>query len=377
MLTAFCMYRIYKFSIKNVIFASLKSLHTLKTPRFNHTHIFAVMFFGSLPVRFIYLCVIVLLSAGFVSCKYGNKLQISSAEAAPLYQADPTIFYNNHQYYLYGTNGSNADSGFKVFVSKDLKNWQVKKEENGYALIKGDNTFGTKGFWAPQVFTYLNKYFIAYTANEHIAFAESDSPRGLFTQKKAEPLDTSIKQIDPFVFFDNDGKIYLFHVRLQNGNRIYVEELNSDLTVKSNTLTQCISGAVNTQPWENTQSVNWTVTEGPTVIKRNQTYYLFYSANDFRNPDYAVGYATAKTPLGPWKKYTRNPIISRQLLGINGTGHGDIIQNEKGEIDYVFHTHLSNEKVAPRRTAFIQLLFATDGSVSADARSFRYLETTK
>ena len=313
----------------------------------------------------------------FLSCKHPGKTQAFSVETQPLYQADPTIFYNNHQYYLYGTNGSNADSGFKVFISKDLKNWQAKKQENGYALIKGDNTFGTKGFWAPQVFTYLNKYFIAYTANEHIAFAQSDSPRGLFTQKKTEPLDTSIKQIDPFVFFDNDGKIYLFHVRLQNGNRIFANELNSDLTVKSNTLTECISGAVNTQPWENTQHTNWTVTEGPTVIKRNNLYYLFYSANDFRNPDYAVGYATAKTPLGPWKKYTRNPIISRQLLGINGTGHGDIIQNEKGEIDYVFHTHLSNEKVAPRRTAFIQLLFATDGSVSADARSFRYLETTK
>lgn len=324
---------------------------------------------------FFHFLLVTFLLPYFLSC-HTHKIQESIGKMQPLYQADPTIFYINHQYYLYGTNGSNADSGYKVFISKDLKNWQSKQGDNGYALVKNNEMFGTKGFWAPQVFNYHNRYFIAYTANEHIAIAESSSPLGLFTQKKNRPLDTSIKQIDPFVFFD-DGKIYLYHVRLQNGNRIFVEELNNDLTVASNTFSECISGVINQQPWENTQGVNWTVTEGPTVIKRNKIYYLFYSANDFRNPDYAVGYATAETPLGPWKKYNKNPIISRGILSIKGTGHGDIIQDKNGDVYYVFHTHFSNEKVSPRRTAIIKLLFAADGSVSADTQSFRYLTFNK
>ncbi len=313
-----------------------------------------------------------------ISCKSTRQTPLQSvAGKEPLYQADPTIFYSDNHYYLYGTNGGNADSGYKVFISTDLQNWKSKKEDNGYALLVNNYTFGTKGFWAPQVFSYQHKYYIAYTANEHIAIAQSSSPVGLFIQQKIAPLDTSTKQIDPFVFFDDDGKIYLYHVRLQNGNRIFVEELNSDLSVKSNTLKECISAAENGQNWENTESAKWTVTEGPTVIKNNNIYYLFYSANDFRNPDYAVGYATAQSPYGPWKKYANNPVINRQLLGINGTGHGDICTDKNGNMYYVFHTHLSNEKVSPRKTAIIKLMFAADGSVVADKSTFHYIETIK
>ncbi|WP_149273550.1 hypothetical protein [Pareuzebyella sediminis] len=37
---------------------------------------------------------------------------------------------------------------------------------------------------------------------------------------------------------------------------------------------------------------NWPVTEGPTVLKHKGLYYLIYSANDFRNPDYPFGFVT-------------------------------------------------------------------------------------
>jgi beta-xylosidase len=102
---------------------------------------------------------------------------------------------------------------------------------------------------------------------------------------------------------------------------------------------------------------------------------MFYSANDFRNPDYAVGYATAKSPAGPWIKYSGNPVISRQLLGINGTGHGDILKDEKNKWWYVFHTHYSDTVVGPRKTAIVPFGFdSTNNNVVVDASGFRYLK---
>ena len=84
-----------------------------------------------------------------------------------------------------------------------------------------------------------------------------------------------------------------------------------------------------------------------------------------------MAYATATSPLGPWKKQDE-PIISRKLLGVNGTGHGDIFQTAEGEWYYVFHTHNSNTRVHNRKTAIIRLLF--DGKAwKADVDSFRYL----
>ncbi|WP_316738120.1 glycoside hydrolase family 43 protein [Pedobacter aquatilis] len=275
--------------------------------------------------------------------------KLNAQNRQPLKLADPTIFYHKNTYYLYGTVENSWDGGFKVYTSTDKKNWVDK----GIVLKKGD-AFGTKGFWAPQVFEYKRKFYMAYVANENIAIAESNSPLGPFVQKIKKSIDAPVRMIDPFVYFDS-GKIYLYHVRLNDGNRIFIAEMNADLSsIKEETAKECISA---TEPWEDTQKVNWKVTEGPTVLKRNGLYYLFYSANDFRNPDYAVGYATSKNPVGPWSKYKESPILSQKNTKMNGSGHGDFFVDKAGKLNYVFHTHESNEKTGKRKTAIISAEF--------------------
>ncbi|WET03121.1 glycoside hydrolase family 43 protein [Flavobacterium sp. YJ01] len=310
----------------------------------------------------------------FAACsqeKSTDKPKESKSKAILL--ADPTIFYNNGQYYLYGTTTGDFPNGegFQVYTSSDLKAWKGPSgAQNGLALKKGD-TFGDKGFWAPQVLSYNNKFYMIYTANENIAVAVSDSPIGPFKSESKEPIIKTGNQIDPFIFIDEDGKKYLYHVRLTNGNRIFVAEINDDLkSIKPETLTECISGVL---PWENTQNVSWPVTEGPTVLKQNGLYYMIYSANDFRNPDYAVGYATAKSPLGPWEKAADSPIISRKDVGINGVGHGDVFYDKNGKMKYVLHTHYSNNGVSPRKAAIIDIDFEGN-KIKANAKSFNLLQ---
>ncbi|GAC1450275.1 MAG: glycoside hydrolase family 43 protein [Chitinophagaceae bacterium] len=298
--------------------------------------------------------------------------QVRNADIIQL--ADPTIFYNKGTYYLYGT-GGDVGKGFLVYSSPDMKSWKGPVgATGGYALVKGD-TYGTGGFWAPQVFYYNNKFYIAYTANEHIAIAQSDTPTGPFKQSQMKSISGEGKQIDPYVFIDSNGKKYLYHVRLTAGNRIFVAELQDDLSdIKPETVTPCITA---TEHWENTANTAWPVTEGPTVLRHKGLYYLFYSANDFRNIDYAVGYAISEHPSGPWKKFSGNPVISRKNIGVNGTGHGDFIQDREGNLSYVFHTHASDSAVQPRLTAIVKGSFVVDSSgidrMMIDAKSFRYL----
>lgn len=293
-------------------------------------------------------------------------------QAKAIYEADPTIFYEKGVYYLYGTSG---DRGFLVYQSSDLKSWTAPVgKTNGYALVKG-SSFGTKGFWAPQVFKYKNSYYMAYTADEQIAIAKSNSPLGPFVQDTFKPLSGVGKQIDPYIFFDTDGKPYIYHVKLQNGNRIFVSQMDSELEdVISSTTKECISA---TEQWENTKHVDWPVAEGPTVIKRGEYYYLIYSANDFRNTDYAVGYAISTSPTGPWKKHNGNPIISKGKLGANGTGHGDLFKDQSGNYRYVMHTHFSDTQVAPRKTGLIDIKFIPVDNgpdlLTADSTTFKLL----
>ena len=53
------------------------------------------------------------------------------------------------------------------------------------------------------------------------------------------------------------------------------------------------------------------------VIKDGDTYYMFYSSadTDWRE---CICLATAKNPLGPWKKYSGNPIIDHENFGYIG-----------------------------------------------------------
>ncbi|MBE8724327.1 glycoside hydrolase family 43 protein [Flavobacterium hungaricum] len=317
-----------------------------------------------------YLSLVFLLYC-FICCSQDKeKSSKTSAAAASILLADPTIFYDNGTYYLYGTTTAETPlngNGFMVYTSSDLKKWKGPAgAQNGLVLKKGES-FGTQGFWAPQLFKYNNRFHIIYTADENIAIASSDSPLGPFKNDSKVPMFASGKQIDPFVFIDEDGKKYLYHVRLTNGNRIFAAELKEDVSgIKEETLTECISGVL---PWENTQNVSWAVTEGPTVLKRNGLYFMIYSANDFRNPNYAVGYATAKSPLGPWEKAAENPIISRKDIGINGVGHGDVFYDKNGKMKYVLHTHFSSSDVSPRKTGIIDLIFEGD-KIKADFKSF-------
>lgn len=288
----------------------------------------------------------------------------------PLF-ADPTIFCYNGIYYLYGTNGVNSNDGFTAYTSKDLASWKPA----GKVLTPGQS-FGTKGFWAPQVFRYKGRFYMAYTANEHIAIAVADSPLGPFRQKKMEPLDATVRMIDPFLFFDND-KVYLYHVRLREGNRIFVAELDKGLNgIIETTVRECLHAQ---KGWENTTDAKWGVAEGPTVFRRADYYYMLYSANDFRNPDYAVGYATSRSPFGPWKKFKGNPVIARKVTGVNGSGHGDLFKDKAGMWRYVFHTHYSNERVAPRKTALIEIFFKKEGKglyrLNADPETFHFLNS--
>lgn len=287
--------------------------------------------------------------------------------------ADPTILLDNGTYYLYGTSSNAYPAGFIVYTSTDLKEWKGPQgARGGYALRKGDS-FGTSKFWAPQVFRYQDKFYMAYAADERIAIAIADSPLGPFVQSRIAPIVSQQKQIDPFVFFEGE-RAYLYHVVVGDGeNKIYVAELEPSFDkVKPETLTECIGVD---RLWENSEGAEWKVAEGPTVIKVGEEYLLFYSANHFRSKDYAVGYATSKSPFGPWKKQSEHPLISRRNTGQPGSGHGDLFQDKEGIWKYVFHTHRSDTSISPRKTALIDLIIKNDRSpVSLNVNSFQYLK---
>ena len=81
------------------------------------------------------------------------------------------------------------------------------------------------------------------------------------------------------------------------------------------------------EPWEKKPHP---VTEAPWMLKHKGIYYLIYSGGGADTQDYAIGYATAKSPIGPFTKYPGNPIIKKGTR-VFGPGHISVIQTGDGK----------------------------------------------
>lgn len=272
----------------------------------------------------------------------------TKATLVPL--GDPFILLHNGTYYAYGTN---AEDGIEVYTSDDLNKW---KKENRLALHKND-TWANRWFWAPEVYYVNGKFYMYFSADEHIAVAVSDSPLGPFKQENKKPMLLGEKAIDNSLFIDDDGKAYLFFDRFNDGLNIWVAELADDLlSIKEETMHPCIHVS---QSWEEV----WPrVNEGPFVIKRNGLYYMTYSANSYESPFYGIGCATTDNIMGEWTKYEENPLLQKpgDLVGV---GHSATFTDKEGNLRIVFHAHRNKNNIHPRAMYISDVYFQHENGV--------------
>mgnify|MGYP003663217493 CR=1 FL=1 len=252
---------------------------------------------------------------------------------------DPFIMLHEGTYYAYGTL---SNDGIAVFVSDDLQTWQVPAESPAGLALHKSHVWADRWFWAPEVYHVNGKFYMYYSADEHICVATSDSPLGPFKQDVLKPMIEDEKCIDNSLFIDDDGTPYLLFDRFNDGLNIWVAELEDDLIqIKPETMTKCINVS---QAWEEV----WPrVNEGAFVLIHNDTYYMTYSANSYESPFYGIGFATADNINGPWTKYEQNPILQKpgDLVGV---GHSAMFTDKDGTLRIVFHAHNSKERIHPR-----------------------------
>ncbi len=321
-----------------------------------------------------------------------SALRVSAEILLP----DPSILFDGGIYYLIGTDtqvvpDKEDNQIFPLYKSKDLIDWSCRGSDGKFLyLADKKDLYGACRFWAPQMFKRGGKYYLAYCSSAredklemYISIAEADSAEGKF--KLMSRLAIEGMEIDPFVFADDDGSAYLYFVYWR-GHGIHVRKLSPDLKSFDGKLRRCvyvnrdwerkplptefdeINKELKSKPQKDSllgdfYNASSATAEGPTVLKRGEKYVMFYSANDFRSPDYCVGCAVADSPMGEWKKLQDYPIISREKTGLNGSGHGDVFTDADGQLWYVFHAHHSNIRVSPRRTAIVRLVetFGEDG----------------
>lgn len=281
---------------------------------------------------------------------------------------DPFVIKHSGRYYLYATS---FIDGFLCWQSVDLIHW----EEPVQVYKKSEKSFGYKDFWAPEVIYQNGQFIMHYTArwdynnSLRIGVAISNDPLGPFVDvyDKKPMFDEGYAVIDGHVFIDDDGTRYFYYDRdcseyIYEGkheSHIYVTTLDSTFTKLVGNKKMIIKPE---QPWE-IQTGTWRWNEGPFVLKHQQRYYLMYSAGFYASKGYAIGYAVAKHPMGPFVKASENPILSTIENKISGPGHNSVIEGPNGKIYCVYHVHTYYDKPSENRQVFIDELSFIDGKL--------------
>jgi xylan 1,4-beta-xylosidase len=266
--------------------------------------------------------------------------------------ADPFVLRVDKKYYLYPTSDAR---GYEVFVSDDLVHWERKAR--AFRDPRG-------GDWAPEVFHHKRgdgKFYLYYTDNmpdwrsgpleKQIGAAVADSPLGPFTDKGV----LATNAIDADLFQDDDGSLYLSYVAFGGGFKIVVQPMANPLEKKG-------EPKVIIRPTEDWEKRSGEVTEGPFMLKHKSTYYLMYSGTGANSPDYAVGYATSKSPTGPFVKYPGNPIAHRGG-NVLGPGHHSVVEGPDGKLWMVYHQKWNADHNFHRFLAIDPLWFDEQGLI--------------
>ena len=220
-----------------------------------------------------------------------------------------------------------------------------------YETVRGSDVFVVQSTCA---FEKDGKFYLIVHANRNLGFAVADSPLGPFVQKEKKWLN-DCNEIDGHFFVDDDGTVYLYFVRFDDGNVLWCAKMNDDMLSYDKSTATFLFRAED--EWE---LRDCSVVEGAFVLKHNGKYYLTYSANHTRCEDYAVGCAVSDRPMGPFTKVSYNPILKKSDA-LNGTGHHSFTTSKDGrELVCVYHARPGRDTACARMTCVDRAEFVPD-----------------
>lgn len=268
---------------------------------------------------------------------------------------DPHILKVDGGFYLVST--SHNLPAFPIRESTDLVNWR----DTGLHVFTRANQprWAKDHFWAPELHRVSDYYVAYYTARSRITdrlcigAAASRAPFGPYRDLGHPLVSAATSVLDATFFRDEDGRQYLYwkadagpgdasgpiHARELAPNGLSLSGPQWDV-------------AHTDQPWE------LGLIEGPTVLKRDGVYYLFYSGAAFDSTTYAIGVARSSSPIEGFEK--RGDPILQSSERWRGPGHNSIVSHEG--FDYIAYHAWEGVQFRNLRQSLIEpLLWGEDG----------------
>lgn len=248
---------------------------------------------------------------------------------------DPSITKAGEDYYLV-TSTFAWFPGIPVFHSRDLVNWtQIGNVIDRPGMLDFKNLGVSRGVFAPTIEYHDGVFYVANTCvdcgGNFIVTAED--PAGPWSDPVWLP---DVGGIDPSLFFDDDGAVYLMNndappgEALYDGHRaIWIRQIDPETFQPVSEPTVLINGGVRPE-----EKPIWI--EGPHIYKVGGKYYLS-AAEGGTAINHSQVVLRSDNVLGPYVPYDGNPILTQRDLPadranpVTSVGHADFVQDEGGE----------------------------------------------
>ena len=240
--------------------------------------------------------------------------------------SDPSVVRAGEDYYLV-TSTFEYFPGVPVYHSRDLVNWRLV----GHALTRASQLPLVRltrngGIWAPTIRHHEGTFYMVTTLKTEAGgnfFVTAKDPAGPWS----EPVKLDQGGIDPSLFFDDDGKVYL----TTGGGECPARICQSEIDIETGRRLSDIKGL-----WNGTGGSS---PEGPHLYKRGGFYYLVI-AEGGTEYGHMVTVARSRSPWGPFESNPRNPVLTHRNFKqspIQATGHADLVEARDGSWWAVFH----------------------------------------
>lgn len=273
---------------------------------------------------------------------------------------DPFVARFRGTYHAYAT-GNQIGGGqmnVQLIRSSNLATWSAPVEALPAANLPAWVDRDHPQVWAPEVLELNGRYILYFNARHDVLTRTETPPGGAVVRQRhclgaaagADPEGPFVGIDEPLVcaefaegvidagIFRDGESLYLYFKDDGNccgrGSAIWVQGLSADGLAAVGPRHRLVAN--NDSPgteddWE------WLVVEAPTMIRRGNSYYLFYSGNFFGNKNYSVAYLRCATPRGPCRDPGENPILwSHPSTSLVGPGHQSILE-DRGRSYLFFH----------------------------------------
>lgn len=253
---------------------------------------------------------------------------------------DPSITKAGDAYYLVNSTFCYFP-GIPVFKSTDLVNWtQIGNVIDRPGMLDFKNLGLSRGVFAPTIEYHDGVFYVANTCvdcgGNFIVTAED--PAGPWSDPVWLP---DVGGIDPSLFFDDDGSVYVMNNdeppggSAYDGHRaIWIRKVDPETFQPIEKAVVLIDGGVRPE-----EKPIWI--EGPHIYKIEGRYYLS-DAEGGTAINHSQVVLRADNVLGPYTPYEDNPILTQRDLPadrdnpVTSVGHADLVDTGEGGWQAVF-----------------------------------------